>query len=91
MAVKNFARPAQLQPDAFDLFWDRYPRRVAKGEARRAWRHIKPDAALVQRILAAIDLQMRCKQWRDGYIPNPATWLRGERWDDEPDFYQAKL
>jgi hypothetical protein len=23
------------------------------------------------------------KPWLDGYIPNPATYLRGERWTDE--------
>ena len=70
----------------FDRFWHAYPRRTAKGTARKAWQKLAPDAALVERILEALVWQTRQSDWlRDNgtYIPYPASWLRAERWDDE--------
>ena len=70
----------------FDTFWRAFPRRVAKGDARKAWsqtERIRPDMAT---LLAAIQAQMQSDQWRKNegqFIPYPATWLRQERWDDE--------
>lgn len=73
--------------DGFDIFWRHYPRRVAKKEARKAWQQLKPDAETVERIVQALEWQVRQPTWlKDGgqFIPYPATWLRAERWDDEP-------
>lgn len=77
-------------PDAikvtFSDFWSKYPRKVAKKEAEKAWRQVDP--AEHQKILVAIEKQRKSEQWkRDGgqYIPFPATFLRGERWTDELD------
>ena len=70
--------------DGFDSFWAAYPKKVGKGAARKAWRKLKPSGD----ILRAVERQKRSKQWlRESgrYIPNPATWLNQERWDDEPD------
>lgn len=69
----------------FEQFWAIYPRRVAKGDARRAWAKVPPD--LYSRILEAVRQNLaENDQWRrDGgrFIPYPATWLNQERWDDE--------
>ncbi len=66
-------------------FWNAYPRRDAKKEARKAWAKIRPDAALVDYMLAALYWQVQLRQWQTrNYIPMPATWLNGERWTDEP-------
>ena len=76
-----------MQERRFAAFWEAYPKKVGKGEARKAWKKVKPDAALHERILHAIDAAKGCDQWcREGgrYIPNPATWLNQGRWDDEP-------
>jgi hypothetical protein len=70
----------------FRRFWDAYPRRTAKKDALKAWRALKPNAALVDEMLAAINEAKVAPEWtRDGgrYIPYPASWLRGERWRDE--------
>ena len=70
----------------FDTFWKAYPKKVAKGDARKAWgqtERIRPDIAT---LLDAIQAQMASDQWRKNegqFIPYPATWLRQERWDDE--------
>ncbi len=70
--------------EVFDDFWKAYPRRVAKKEARKAWSRIKPE--VYEQIFAALETHKRQEQWmKDGgaYIPYPATWLNGERWEDE--------
>ena len=72
--------------DSFDLFWKAYPNRKAKGDAEKAWRKIKPDADLLQAILAAIERQKASDGWTKAagqYIPYPATWLNQRRWEDE--------
>ena len=77
---------ANPQLSDFDLFWECYPRKKAKLDAKKAWyalAAIRPD---IEKIIAAIDTQSQSDQWtRDGgqYIPYPATWLRQGRWDDE--------
>lgn len=73
--------------DTFELFWRAYPKRVAKKDAMKAWRKLDPSPELVQRILVALAWQIETDQWQrdDGqYVPYPASYLRGERWDDEP-------
>lgn len=67
----------------FDRFWAMYPKKVGKKDAFKAF--IKADAS-IDEILDAVDRQMHSAQWqREGgrFIPNPATWLRQGRWDDE--------
>ena len=67
----------------FDKFWQTYPRRVAKQDARRAWIKLKVDDALLALILRA--LQGQVIGWSDiQYVPYPATWLNGRRWEDAP-------
>ena len=68
-------------------FWDIYPRRVAKKEARKAWAQLHPDSATVEKMITVLAWQSMQVQWlRDGgqYVPYPASWLRAERWEDEP-------
>lgn len=69
--------------DDFDAFWSAYPRRQAKADARKAWMQTAPIRPAIDVIIASIAAQMEL--WRESepkYIPLPATWLRGERWDD---------
>lgn len=67
----------------FDDFWAMYPRRVAKKDARRAWEKIPEKTRAV--IVTALFEWRRI--WLDrneiDFIPHPATWLNGERWEDE--------
>jgi hypothetical protein len=70
----------------FIRFWDAYPRHVKKDDAARAFAKICPDEELLDRILKAVALQCRSEDWQknDGkYIPYPASWLNGKRWEDE--------
>jgi hypothetical protein len=70
----------------FDTFWKSYPRKVAKGDARKAWVQTEKIRPSLDLILEAIENQKNTQQWIENggiYIPYPATWLRQERWDDE--------
>lgn len=70
----------------FAEFWIKYPRKTAKQDAEKAWAKLKPDADLQATLLTALDQQTRSPDWaKDGgkYIPHPATWLNGRRWEDE--------
>lgn len=71
----------------FDIFWSIYPRRVGKGEARRALARALKKTDF-QTIMDALNAQKQSSQWgKDGgaFIPYPATWLNQERWADEVD------
>ena len=68
----------------FDNFWREYPRKEAKQEARKAFFSLSPDEVTFARMLEAVKRQKSSDQWRDKqYIPHPATWIRGKRWEDE--------
>lgn len=80
------AEKPNVQVERFTVFWQAYPKKVAKGAAERAWRKIKPSAELLQEMLAAIERGKVSKQWNKDngqYIPNPSTWLNQKRWEDE--------
>ena len=67
-------------------FLSYYPRREAKRDALKAWGQMKVTDDEWVAILAALDWQVRSEQWqKDGgaYVPLPATYLRGRRWEDE--------
>ena len=70
----------------FARFWSAYPRHVSKQNAEKAFEKLDVDEELLQTILSAIEKQKNCEQWtKDGgqFIPHPATWLNGHRWEDE--------
>lgn len=82
MTLHLLPPPPPTGTQDFETFWKAYPRKQAKGDARRAWydtRNIRPP---LERLLAAIQAQMRTDQWARGFVPNPANWLRDERWED---------
>ena len=71
---------------AFDVFWNLYPKKIGKGAALKKWQTIKPEKALIAKIMNAVREQMTTAQWtKEGgqYIPNPTTWLNQGRWDDK--------
>ena len=68
---------------AFDTFWNAYPSKVNKKRCMDLWKKLNPDDDLVQKMLKSIEAWKRTRQWREGYVPYPDTWLRGEKWNDE--------
>jgi len=65
----------------FARWWKTYPKKVGKKPALAIWKRIKPKTDLL-----IADVENRIKndrQWMEGFIPNPTTYLNQERWNDE--------
>src|SRR5208282_5336371 len=70
--------------DLWDAFWTQYPRHEAKKDALKAWSRMSESDRHAAVIAIADWRQVWKAQGRDTHlIPLPATWLNGERWDDE--------
>lgn len=70
----------------FDEFWKAYPKKKAKEAARKAWNKLKPNEVLGKEIIQAVTDAANTKDWlkeNGKYIPYPATYLNGKRWEDE--------
>ncbi|MFN4261918.1 MAG: hypothetical protein ACK4RK_21770 [Gemmataceae bacterium] len=83
--VPKAARGRMPYPQAFEKFWQQYPRRAGKRAALKAWqaalkRGEDPDA-----IMAGV---YRYAEERDGqdhtFTAHPATWLNRNGWEDAP-------
>lgn len=84
--------PAAATPpdplDRFEDFWKAYPRRTAKGTARKAWPAAVRAAGSPQVIVTGAErfaTECATAKREPKFIPHPATWLRAERWGDEPE------
>lgn len=75
--------------DAWDAFWTLYPRHESKKDAAAAWEKIGPSQHVPILVAVTAWRKIWAAEGRERTtIPYPATWLRGERWDDEvpPEF-----
>lgn len=73
---------------SFESFWSEYPKKISKQAALKAWNKLSPDDMLLKNILSALEIQTKSEQWtkdKGKYIPYPASWLNGMRWEDEPE------
>ncbi len=69
---------------AFEMFWRQYPRKVAKGAARRA--HDKALKMTDANTILAGAMRYAAERAEENprYTKHPGTWLIGECWNDEP-------
>lgn len=80
------AREGGVLSEYFDKFWSCYPKKTAKQSALKAFLKLNPDEELLNKMLSSLEQQKKSVQWtKDNgqYIPYPATWLNGKRWEDE--------
>jgi hypothetical protein len=76
----------QLEPVGFSEFWNVYPKKKAKTKAQEAFQRLSPTPELLNTILKAIHQYNASEDWRKEkgrYIPHPASFLNGRRWEDE--------
>ena len=69
----------------FRVFWDTYPRKVGKTEAKQAWTELHPSTELARQIIRGVLRWAKSEQWsKEGgrYVPYPSNFLRGKRWED---------
>lgn len=74
----------EIQTNAFDRFWNEYPRKVGKKEAQKKWKSLKLDDH-IEKILEKVALQKE-NDWKGKdlqYIPHASTYLNQARWEDE--------
>lgn len=76
-------------PEKFSVFWKKYPKKVAKQDAVKAFTKLiktqKDVDKFMATVLASIDWWMTQPTWRKGgsqFVPYPATWLNRGNWKD---------
>ena len=81
--------------DMFDRFWSAYPKKVAKANALDCWfrktskfrKHVPAiDEQFMSTLLASVEAHIKLDSWQKDngqFIPNPASYLNGWRWEDD--------
>lgn len=70
----------------FARFWAAYPRKVGKGEARKAWAKVIKSGITVDQVLAGVESYKRDlarRRVEPNFIKHPGPWLNAERWTDQ--------
>lgn len=70
------------------VFVATYPRREARADALKAWRQTRANRPALSVLIDALAAHAVAMDWtreRRQFIPLPATWLRGRRWEDDVD------
>ena len=82
--------PSSISKDAddatenmFNDWYKDYPKKVGKGQARKAFKAALKKTDL-ETLKAGLAKYLKTVEGKDKeFIANPATWLNGERWDDD--------
>lgn len=86
-ADKAAGMATALESD-FLTWWALYPKKEAQSKAWAVWQRKRPD---LQTLLKALDWYVKSDRvLKDGYILQPAKYLREERWKDDPAGYFNK-
>jgi uncharacterized protein YdaU (DUF1376 family) len=83
---KNNKNTPPAADDLFPKFWKLYPNKKGKAAAEKAWKKLKVTDDLFALIAQGLAKQCVSPGWtKDNgqFIPHPATWLNGKRWEDE--------
>lgn len=81
----NTPKPPAATPDGFAEFWERYPKKVGKPAAVKAFRSARINGHLPE-VLADVEAKAGSEAWTKAggqFVPNPATYLNQRRWEDE--------
>lgn len=68
----------------FEMFWDAYPRKTAKGYARKIFAKALTKTTAIS-IMQALAAQKAAGMFSSDpkFVPHPSTWLAQERFEDE--------
>ena len=78
----------------FELFWNVYPNKKGKKKALEAYTKLYKSHSLPDDLFDIVDQWSITDNWKNEggkYIPFPATWLNGERWNDELPSSKSRL
>jgi hypothetical protein len=74
-----------MAAELFSDFWQLYPRKVGKREARKKWEREMRAGTDPLEIITGLERQLPELMSREPqFRPHPATWLNQGRWEDEP-------
>ena len=89
-AKRKRTRSDPVAPQAFERFYQAFPKHVGRHDALKAWLKLKPDDGLIAVIMAMVErYAAEVRDTTPKFILHPATWLNGRRWEDEPDDSKA--
>jgi ATPase subunit of ABC transporter with duplicated ATPase domains len=74
-------REESKKAKAFDLFWSKYPKKVAKDKCKIKFIKLSKDD--INKIIKTIDGFITYKPFDTYTHPNPMTYLNQSRWNDE--------
>ena len=89
LPITNAQPTVAREPNRFPDWWAIWGKKKAKGDAEKAYK------AAVPKKISHDDLMAKTRAYWDHvkasgtdiqYVPYPATWLRGEQWDDDLTF-----
>ncbi len=80
-AIKERKGKEKYNTEQFEIFWKKYPNKVAKKKCSDKFLKLKPEQ--VEKIMATIDAFVAHKPFPTYNHPNPETYLNQERWNDE--------
>lgn len=75
--------------DAFNQFWNSYPKKELKKKTEEIWKRKKLDNKLTE-ILDFIEKAKQTDRWKKGFIKQPPAFLNGECWNDDLSNYNDK-
>lgn len=81
--VKERKARTVLADDTFEWFWKLYPNKKAKKDALIMWNRLESK----EKTMAVDWLQKYLIYWKKKaiekqFLPHPATWINGRRWED---------
>lgn len=89
--IQSNPNPIQSESESnaharFAEWWDKYPRKVDKQDAVKAWDKLKLTDDLFTAIMDGLEKWSRYWNERNepDFIPHPATWINKKRWESEP-------
>ena len=72
----------------FDLFWEKYPKKVGQTEARIIFMGLKDN---FDDIMTGLEHHNNCHQWVSDngfFIPDAANWLKKRGWENRPPLHK---
>lgn len=76
-------RASDHDTNAFDTFWETYPRKAGKQRAQAAWAKALKTAT-AQEIIDGARAFASDPNREPQFTPHPTTWLNAGRWEDDP-------
>jgi len=80
-------KPKPKEHPMFAEFWEAYPYKHNKADARKKFNEINPDEVIFDQIIFGLKQHKESHDWiKDNgkWIPAPLKWLRNEEWNNPP-------